>query len=39
MKNRQFTWKQIMDALSELRLPTNKIMLVRDKLIELNKTK
>jgi hypothetical protein len=39
MKNRQFTWKQIMDALGALRLPTNKIMLVRAKLIELNKTK
>ena len=37
MKNKKFTWFEIMNALSELRLPTNKIMLVREKLKEQKK--
>ena len=37
MKNKKFTWVEIMNALSELGLPTNKIMLVREKLQQINK--
>tara|TARA_R110002167_G_scaffold102276_1_gene265507 strand:- start:1360 stop:1521 length:162 start_codon:yes stop_codon:yes gene_type:complete len=30
---KKFTWKQIMDVLGDLALPTHKIMLVRSKLM------
>lgn len=32
MKKRKFSWLEIMNALGELRMPTSKIMLVREKL-------
>ncbi len=32
MKKRKFSWLEIMNALGALRMPTSKIMLVREKL-------